>query len=266
MIKKISDKTLLASTGIVFLAIFLFVSLQKHPNYHKTSRFEHLAHTLFYSTVNHLALAGSFRGEASFSLSMPYFRQENGLTCEVAALRTVLSYRGTNVSEAELLDKLAFDTREPMSSNGTWGDPENGFIGSVNGSIFNRTGFGVYEKPILNLALEYYNAAILEDADLTEVLNEVLSGNPVIVWGLLSRRASVSWQTKDGKVVSVRPGEHARVVIGFTGDPLNPKEIILMDPIYGRIRMGKNKFISDWEIMDNRAVVVYKDMTISNQI
>ena len=163
-------------------------------------------------------------------------------------------------------ESLAFDTREPMSSNGTWGDPENGFIGSVNGSIFNRTGFGVYEKPILNLALEYYNAAILEDADLTEVLNEVLSGNPVIVWGLLSRRASVSWQTKDGKVVSVRPGEHARVVIGFTGDPLNPKEIILMDPIYGRIRMGKNKFISDWEIMDNRAVVVYKDMTISNQI
>jgi len=44
--------------------------------------------------------------------------------------------------------KLAFDTKDPMSPDGIWGDPEKGFVGDINGPIFYRTGFGVYEKPI----------------------------------------------------------------------------------------------------------------------
>jgi len=52
------------------------------------------------------------------------------------------------VSEEELVRKLAFDTKDPMSPDGIWGDPEKGFVGDINGPIFYRTGFGVYEKPI----------------------------------------------------------------------------------------------------------------------
>ncbi len=141
---------------------------------------------------------------------------------------------------------------------GIWGDPEKGFVGDINGSIFYRTGFGVYEKPILDLALNYRTAAIIKNADLTKVLKEVLSGNPVIVWGLLLRKGPVFWRTNLGKVIGARPGEHARVLIGFTGKSDNPKKVILVDPIYGLIKMDKDKFVSDWQIMNNRAVVVYK--------
>lgn len=258
MIKKISGKKILVSIVIILGALALFPLFREDPTYHKVLRLERLAKTILYSAENHLALVWSSGKEDSFYLSMPYYPQENGLTCEVAALRTALSYHGTYVSEAELIEKLAFDTKAPISPNGIWGDPEKGFVGDVNGSIFLRTGFGVYEKPIFDLALNYRNAAIIEKADLTKVLKEVLSGNPVIVWGLLSERAPVYWQTKDGKVIEVWPGEHTRVLIGFTGKQDNPNKIILLDPIYGMIKMNKDKFVSDWKIMNNRAVVVYK--------
>ncbi|MDO8569403.1 MAG: C39 family peptidase [bacterium] len=245
------------SVGAIFLILVFFFSIREDSTYHKISRLEHLAKTIFYSVDNGLALVLPQKDE-SFSLSMPYYKQENGLTCEVAALRTALAYLGSYVSETELIGKLVFDTRVPMSPEGIWGDPENGFVGDINGSIFYRTGFGVYEKPILALALNYKTAAIIEKADLIKVLEEVLSGNPVLAWGLLSRRAAVSWKTLDGKVIEVRPGEHVRVVIGFTGEIDNPTKIILLDPIYGLIKMNKDKFVSDWKIMNNRAVVVYK--------
>jgi len=46
----------------------------------------------------------------------------------VAALRTALNYQGIYVSEGELLENLTFDTREPMSRNGIWGDPDINFL------------------------------------------------------------------------------------------------------------------------------------------
>jgi uncharacterized protein YvpB len=251
------NKKLWWGIGATLLVLVLFLSFREDPSYHKVTRLERTAMAVLYSVDKGLALVLPQKKE-DFSLSMPYYKQENPLTCEVAALRTVLSYHGVYVSEDELIDKLVFDTRSSMSPDGTWGDPEKGFIGRVNGSIFNRTGFGVYEKPIVDLALNYLDAEVIEDADLAKVLKEVVSGNPVIAWGLLSRRAPVSWKTKEGKIISVRPGEHARVVIGFTGKQDNPKNIILLDPIYGLIHMNKEKFISDWKIMDNRAMVVYK--------
>jgi hypothetical protein len=91
------------------------------------------------------------------------------------------------------------------------------------------------------------------------VLTEVAAGNPVIAWGLLSHRKPVTWWSKEGKLITAHPGEHARVVIGYSGEIANPTKIILMDPIYGKIRMSTERFLSDWQVMNNRAVVVYKD-------
>ncbi|MDO8729051.1 MAG: C39 family peptidase [bacterium] len=252
-----SGKKILVVVAIVSLISAYSFLVREDNAYHKVSRLEYFAKTIFYLVDNGLALVLPHTDD-SFYLSMPYYLQENGLTCEVAALRTALGYHGIYVSETELIEKLVFDTKDPMSSYGVWGDPDKGFVGDINGSIFYRTGFGVYEKPILDLALNYRNAAIIGEADLTKVLKEVVSGNPVIVWGLLSNRASVYWQTKDGKVIEARPGEHARVLIGFTGKQDSPNKLILLDPIYGMIKMNTDKFLTDWKIMNNRAVVVYK--------
>ena len=51
--------------------------------------------------------------------------------------------------------------------------------------------------------------------------------------------------------------EHARTLIGYTGDSNNPQLLILLDPIYGEIRMTVNDFMANWGKLDERAVVVY---------
>ncbi len=190
-------------------------------------------------------------------ISIPFYRQEHALTCEVAALRMALGFHGVEVTEDELISKLKFATKGPRNSENIWGDPDLGFVGDIDGSIFDGTGYGVYNKPIYDLAMEYRPSYVLKYPDLSEVLEEVKSGNPVIVWGLLSKREPIVWQTENGKIIEGHPGEHALVVAGFYGTVANPTKIILMDPIYGKIRMSKEKFLSNWKIMENRTVVVY---------
>lgn len=258
MRKKQQKKVLSVALVGIFVFFTVLWGMDTHPVHQKMTRFEHIRNTLRYSLDNQLALVLP-QDEKAFSLSVPYYDQESPLTCEVSALRTALTYLGVSVSEERLLSKLAFATPEQMITPNIWGDPEVGFVGRVDGSIFHRTGYGVFDEPIRDLAREYREADIIEDANLTKVLEEVKDGNPVVAWGLLSQRPAVYWKTLEGKTVEARPGEHARVVIGYTGEINDPEKIILIDPIYGLIRMGADKFVEDWRIMDKRAVVVYKE-------
>jgi len=191
------------------------------------------------------------------TVPVPFLPQEHPLTCETASLRMALHYRGEEVTEEELLDKLTFDIQDPLSQKGVWGDPDKGFVGNIDGSIYHGTGYGVYETPIRNLALYYRNAQVIEDATLQKILTQTTKGNPVIVWGLLSDKDQTYWRTKKGKSVQAFYSEHARVVIGYSGTVAQPKNIILMDPIYGKIRMSRDKFVDQLNTLNNRAVVIY---------
>jgi hypothetical protein len=51
--------------------------------------------------------------------------------------------------------------------------------------------------------------------------------------------------------------EHARTLIGYTGNSNNPQLMILLDPVYGEIRMKVKDFLANWGILDKRAVVIY---------
>lgn len=197
------------------------------------------------------------KDEPSPLIDLDFKRQRYPLSCEVAALSMSLRYLGYNVSEDILLDNLAFSTRGPKK-NGIWGDPELGFVGDIKGSVYKGTGYGVYDEPIKDLASKYVSAAALESLELRHILGFTEKKYPVIVWGLLSDKDPISWRTSEGKEVSVYPGEHARVIVGYTGHIALPDEIILMDPLYGEVRMEREKFLSDWNTMERRAVVVYK--------
>lgn len=189
-------------------------------------------------------------------LDVPFHRQEHSLSCEIAALKMALNYHGQMVSESELLKDLPFSTLSPRSSGNVWGDPDKGFVGDIDGKSPNG-GYGVYENPIVNLALRYRDAKKMENADMADVLTEVENGNPVIIWGFLASGKDISWRTKDGKYVKAVFGEHTRVVTGFSGTPATPVTITLLDPIYGKIRMSAKGFEGNWARLGNRAVVIY---------
>src|SRR3989344_1784485 len=190
------------------------------------------------------------------ALDVPFHKQEHALSCEIATLKMALNYHGQLVAESELLNDLPFDTTVPRSQDNVWGDPDKGFVGNIDGKS-PQSGYGVYEDPIINLALQYRDAKKLKNATLYDVLTEVAGGNPVIVWGFLASGKDISWRTPEGKYVKAVFGEHTRVVTGFSGTPASPKTIMLLDPIYGKIRMSDQGFEANWARLGNKAVVVY---------
>lgn len=189
-------------------------------------------------------------------LKVPFHKQEHALSCEVAALKMALGFYNVAVTETELINDLKFDTMDSRNEFNIWGDPDKGFVGNIDGKIPNE-GYGVYEQLILDLALQYRDAKKMENPQLVDVLKEVESGHPVIVWGSLSTGKDISWFTVEGKYIKAVHGEHTRVVIGFSGTPEKTKYILLMDPVYGKVIMSKNRFLKDWALLDNKAVVVY---------
>ncbi|MEK7071138.1 MAG: C39 family peptidase [Patescibacteria group bacterium] len=250
-------KTILLGGAILafgFIAVFFIKSGNLH---YPEIQFERISKRIFYFTQNQVAQVIDATKTDVTQIIIPFYPQEHALTCEAAALRMALNYYGVGVSEDELLEKLVFDTKGPKSSNNIWGDPDLGFVGDIDGSVFKGTGYGVYEEPIYELASKYRPAFVMKDAQLEKVLEGVKNGHPVIVWGLLSKRKPIIWQTEEGKKIEAHPGEHARVITGFYGSSSKPTKIILMDPIYGKIRMSKEKFLSDWNVMENRTVVIY---------
>lgn len=204
----------------------------------------------------HVQNLGPTQKNVNVRLHVPYHRQEHSLSCEIAALKMALNFYGVDISESDLLKDLPFVIHQPRGKDNIWGDPNQGFVGDIDGTQPN-TGYGVYEKPLAELAGKYRDAQALSGAELEDVLSEVAQNHPVIVWGSLSSGKDISWTTHDGKTIKAIQGEHTRVIIGFKGTTLQPKSIILLDPIYGTISMSKEKFLKDWRLLENKAVIVY---------
>lgn len=189
-------------------------------------------------------------------LDIRFHAQEHSLSCEIASLKMILDYRGLDVSESDLLKKLPFSDRGPRKLN-VWGDPDIGFVGNIDGSMPKNTGYGVYEKPLSNLAGLWRKAEVISNKPLERIVGELDRGNPIIVWGALGGGKDNSWYTPEGKYIKAVKGAHVRVLKGYTGTSKNPSEVILMDPIYGEIRWPVKKFLANWAMLENRAVVVY---------
>lgn len=189
-------------------------------------------------------------------LAVPYHRQEYALSCEIASLLMALKYRGVDVTENQLIQQLPISDAGSRKPDNIWGDPNLGFVGNINGTMPN-TGYGVYEQPIYDLALKYRDSKIINNATINDLIHELINGNPVVVWGVVGRGKSIFWKTPEGKVINAKMDEHARTLIGYTGNSDNPKLIILLDPVYGEIRMKVKDFLANWVILDKRAVVIY---------
>jgi uncharacterized protein YvpB len=201
-------------------------------------------------------ITGIFPIKPAIRLTVPYHRQEHALSCEIASLLMALKYRGVDVTENQLIQQLPISDAGSRNPNNIWGDPNLGFVGNINGSMPN-TGYGVYERPLYDLALKYRDAKIINNATINDLMHELVNGNPIVVWGVVGSGRSISWDTPEGKTINAKMDEHARTLIGYTGNSDNPKLIVLLDPIYGEIRLSTKGFLANWTTLDKRALVVY---------
>lgn len=212
------------------------------------------SHPVLIRGTNRLYYRVAWKPQPTVKLAVPFHRQEHSLSCEAAALRMALNYKGVGVTESQLLTQLPFD-QTPKTGN-VWGDPDKGFVGDIDGRM-PETGYGVHWGPINDLANLYRPSEIIVGWSPAQVASEIAKGNPIIMWGVAGRRPRrIFWQTPEGKTVRAAFIEHTRIITGFRGTAEKPIGFYTLDPIYREIYYPVGKFYKNWEVLDVYGVVV----------
>lgn len=207
-----------------------------------------------------LVVIGTWLLPASVALAqqvavpITWHRQEHSLSCETATLQMALGTHNIAVTEDELITHLTFDPTP--RSNGVWGDPYTGFVGSIDGRML-QTGYGVYWDSIAALGKHYAHTQVITNGSATVLAQQVAAGNPVIIWGHSGNPTGTTWQTPAGKTIQGINGEHTRVVYGFDGTVKNPTRFYLMDPDTGQHTWLTAELMSNWGSFQHSGVVVF---------
>lgn len=192
--------------------------------------------------------------DATTRLAVPAYLQKYSLSCEMAALRMALAFKGVDMSEDTLLAHIGVDNT-PHNGN-VWGNPYNAFVGNVRGRQM-ADGYGVYWGPIARAARNYRSVTEFQGWSIEQLTREIENGNPVVIWVYSSYGTPTSWNTPDGQHIYAVRDEHAVTAVGFVGPAKNPTQMIINDPLVGQVYWSRAKFDRKWNIFGQAGVVVY---------
>ncbi len=154
-------------------------------------------------------------------LNAPSLHQSMALDCESAALAVALQTKGFALTQLWVFDALPKQPQPALLSHGrpiAWGDPYAAFVGNVNGSEGNFTGYGVYYPPIAAVAQRAGATVDARTGWTTAAIEyQIQLGHPVIVWTNFNFGYSQTstWKAWDGRIVPYTTQEHTVTVIGF---------------------------------------------------
>lgn len=183
-----------------------------------------------------------------------YPELQNG--CEVTSLAMLLNYAGIQVDKMILADKVIKDdiplTHDDEGNILQWGNPDEGFVGDITGE---EVGFGVYDKPILELLNQYMpNRGVnLTNQSFHQLIKSINKGKPVIVWITISYESPKEYKKwkKGAQTIKATFEEHAVVLVGY-----DKKYCYINDPASGKKaqKIKKSTFKKIWSKMGKMAV------------
>ncbi len=184
-------------------------------------------------------LSGSSYGKNSvLQLNVPVYQQTYNQSCEASALRMALAYRGVTTTDEAILTQIGYDGEPAKMVDGqrVWTNPHKQFVGYRDGDQTQFTGYGVFAEPIASAAEQNGRTAVVQnDVQLDWIVQQLYSGNPVILWGVSIKISDGQWQTTSGESITVPMRTHTRLVIGVKGDFNNPDGFYVNDPATGRM-------------------------------
>lgn len=182
--------------------------------------------------------------------------------CEVTSLSMLLQYAGVNVGKMELAQRIKKDPTPYQRENGQvfFGDPNAGFVGDMYN--INNPGYGVYYKPIKELAEEFLpNRVVNLTGEKFSVLEASVS-NGIPVWIITNTRYRKlppeefsTWDTPSGPV-TITYREHSVLITGYDTD-----YVYVNDPLTGEKnkKVPKQDFINAWVQMGRQAITYLND-------
>lgn len=202
------------------------------------------------------AFVGSFATQPQTTLlQIAVDYQDRPLSCEAAALKMALAYKGVSVSEGMIMSYVGYNTTGARQGT-IWGDPYLGFVGDIDGHQ-NTTGYGVYWDPIAAAGGHWRSTEAFTNWTTEQILTAIAAGDPVVLWGIYPGGYYDPWQTAAGKPITAWKGEHARTIVGFVGTPADPEQIIINDPISGRLYWSRGTFEANAATFHFSGVVVH---------
>lgn len=187
------------------------------------------------------------------AIRAPIVKQIYPNNCETAALQMLLASEGVKRSQVLLQQKLRrdgpIDPGTAADGSKAWGDPEFGFVGRVEGGGV-AGGFGVYPKPLIELAQRWVNPVDLTAVQPQVIYRHLLAGHAVLAWIGLSVGPYETWRGPRGEPVKVNWGEHTVLLRGLRGDLIS-----VNDPLIGkRVTWTKEEFEQKWALLGRRAI------------
>lgn len=187
-----------------------------------------------------------------------FYYQDKPLSCEEASTSMALTHQGIHLSQDEILNEVGADDR-PMyvdwAGQVRWANPYETFVGDVNGSESNYTGFGTYYPTLVRVA-KAHGARLIASGTMpaTSIYAQVIAGHPVVAF------ATWDWQwhprhdylSFDGQWIPwIGPvyASHVYVVVG-----VSPTDVLINDPIRGQYWISKEAFEAGYSDF-NEAIV-----------
>ncbi|HYL07174.1 MAG TPA: C39 family peptidase, partial [Candidatus Udaeobacter sp.] len=175
-----------------------------------------------------------------------FYYQDHPLSCEEASTSMAMTHQGVYVSQDQILAEIGAD-RRPMyvdsSGRVRWGNPYETFVGNVNGSESNYTGFGTYYPPLVRMA-QAHGARVLAYGSMSAatIYARVIAGHPVVAfatwdWQWHPRRDYLSFDGQWIPWIGPVYASHVYVVVG-----VSPTQVLINDPIRGQYWVSKGAF------------------------
>jgi uncharacterized protein YvpB len=187
-----------------------------------------------------------------------FYYQDHSLSCEEAATSMALTHQGINLSQDQILAELGADSRaEYRDSSGRvrWGNPYETFVGNVNGSESNFTGYGTYYPPLVRIA-RAHGAKIIAYGSMSAatVYARVIAGHPVVAfatwdWAWHPRHDYLSFDGQWIPFIGPAQASHVYTVVG-----VSPSSVLINDPIRGQYWISKASFQAGYSDF-NEAIV-----------
>lgn len=235
-------------TGISSEGIYQLVDSNKQIVYAMGSFFGRFKEDTDYDEE---ILLGNKRVDIEMKLILQNPELPNG--CEVTSLAMVLDYLGYRVDKCVLSDD--YMPKAPVG--------QANFYEEYVGNPREQSGLGCYAPVIVATANNFlqtrksnFCARDYTGSSFYEVINQLDSGNPVIVWISsymdTEPRLTTKWLV-NGESLTWKSNLHCVVVSGYDGES---QKIITYDPLYGKTEYDLDLFVKRFKQYYSQIVVV----------
>ncbi|HET7421245.1 MAG TPA: C39 family peptidase [Candidatus Dormibacteraeota bacterium] len=203
--------------------------------------------------------ARAIRTQATHVISgITFYYQDRPLSCEEASTSMALTHQGIYLSQDQILADIGADRRRMYvdeASRVRWANPYETFVGNVDGSESNYTGYGTFYPPLVRVAAAH-GAVILSYGSMSaaRIYASVLADHPVVAfatwdWQWHPRHDYLSFDGNWIPWIGPTYASHVYVVVG-----VSPSQVLVNDPIRGQYWINKAAFEAGYSDF-NEAIV-----------